>query len=730
MLGELRERVSQCIEHFEAEAPDEVTELKRDLDRYDRLRKAAGLNRRLLEQPSRLLPGVLGHIQGILEIVLGAIPTLIGLLLGLVPYLLARAYGKCIQKSGIQDLTRPQLLIVATIFVGYYALLISFVAKTYSDQATIAFIVILIVTSAFALTYFKRVRTIVAHIGDRTASWFKLGAVARVRQAQDQLVGRLDKMRNQYRQEVLGWAPLKKHSRPKATRAALIRVLLIALAVAGGLMFLEGYREKPIQGLRVGPSPWPTMVKANPEQARQHLLRDARGVLIAGQQLDEMQKRMAVLADDFQSGRRSFLEQNDQDEFRALLLAYVDLRAMLLKTIWMYRDNAPESPATTADDIRHTAFLTSYSAASLLTEKAWLIYDNYHDQPDIRRQLDLGDLAWGIPDHTYSHIVNSLTNRTAMAELQIATHRFERDLAANRFPQETPWIQLAERSKRSLPSVKKAFAGIGTRTLNRAVKEMQKQIENSADAVTPTVSVTVSRFRFKERPPHRGLVSPAQLDELRPILKPGDILIERRNWYISNCVLPGFWPHAALYLGSRDQLAALGVTEDPRVAPHMADFQGQDANGHDYAIIEAVGEGVIFTSLERSVGESDAVVILRPTLSDSDLGEALCRALSHRGKGYDFDFDFETPDRLVCTELVYRTYAPILDIPEMRTIAGKKRIAASDYVRMWADGQESDTPQLKLIRFYDFDEGQGIAVESDAKTLVETLERSRFTYMK
>jgi len=36
--------------------------------------------------------------------------------------------------------------------------------------------------------------------------------------------------------------------------------------------------------------------------------------------------------------------------------------------------------------------------------------------------------------------------------------------------------------------------------------------------------------------------------------------------------------------------------------------------------------------------------------------DALARGLSHEGKAYDFDFDFTRSDRMVCTEVVYRTY--------------------------------------------------------------------------
>ena len=69
----------------------------------------------------------------------------------------------------------------------------------------------------------------------------------------------------------------------------------------------------------------------------------------------------------------------------------------------------------------------------------------------------------------------------------------------------------------------------------------------------------------KIRAPRNGesLITPELLDRLRPLLEPGDILIERRNWYLSHAFLPGYWPHAALYVGSTEDLAAMGLADDP-----------------------------------------------------------------------------------------------------------------------------------------------------------------------
>jgi uncharacterized protein YycO len=85
-------------------------------------------------------------------------------------------------------------------------------------------------------------------------------------------------------------------------------------------------------------------------------------------------------------------------------------------------------------------------------------------------------------------------------------------------------------------------------------------------------------------------------------------------------------------------------------------FIARDEKQHEHAVIEAIGEGVVFTSLEHSVGEADSAAFLRPNLPQDRLNEAIARAFSHVGKPYDFEFDFFSTDKLVCSELVFRAY--------------------------------------------------------------------------
>lgn len=90
----------------------------------------------------------------------------------------------------------------------------------------------------------------------------------------------------------------------------------------------------------------------------------------------------------------------------------------------------------------------------------------------------------------------------------------------------------------------------------------------------------------------RSFYRPEDDDEMRRMLVNYLIVIERRNWYLSNAFLPGYWPHSALYIGTAEELRAMGFEADPRVAKHLAAFARPDAAGHVPAFIEAVSEGV------------------------------------------------------------------------------------------------------------------------------------------
>jgi hypothetical protein len=241
-----------------------------------------------------------------------------------------------------------------------------------------------------------------------------------------------------------------------------------------------------------------------------------------------------------------------------------------------------------------------------------------------------------------------------------------------------------------------------------------------------------------------SFITVEQIDEMEKLLLPGDILLERREWYLSNIGLPGYWPHAALYIGTAEQRSR--YFDDDSVKTLFADnhdfestLQSQypgaytasktpDHYGHLPRVIEAISEGVLFTTLEHSV-DADSVAILRPKLSKLEKAQAIKRAFHFSGRPYDFDFDFLTDSELVCTELIYKAYEPDKTFTGIkfptRKILGRTVVTANDMVEMVDDEHERDKAQLELIVFYDGHERRKSAVKSDLKSFRDSWKRPK-----
>lgn len=236
------------------------------------------------------------------------------------------------------------------------------------------------------------------------------------------------------------------------------------------------------------------------------------------------------------------------------------------------------------------------------------------------------------------------------------------------------------------------------------------------------VSTWLGSTRFRQPRDGQCMIRPAQLSEFHAKLKPGDILIERQNWFLSRAFMPGYWAHAALYVGTTNDLVRLGLDRDPRVVAQWKQYASRDAAGHEHLILEAVPEGVRMTTLEHCIGIADSAAVLRPRVSEDKVREAIGRAFSHLGKSYDFDFDFFSSDKLVCTELVYRCYDGAVQFP-LVTVMGRKTLPPTELVRKFVTERGRTNAQLECVCFLDGDERRGAAAFQEEAVFVNTLER-------
>ncbi len=175
------------------------------------------------------------------------------------------------------------------------------------------------------------------------------------------------------------------------------------------------------------------------------------------------------------------------------------------------------------------------------------------------------------------------------------------------------------------------------------------------------------------------------LARLCATLQPGDVLLVRAEHKLTGALLPGFWAHAAIYLGSRSELRALGLELRPHVQKHwLAVPEDGDRFGQ---VIEAISPRAVISPLEKCLF-ADHVAVLRPNVSAAERAAALTEAFGHLGKPYDFEFDFNVTTRIVCTELIYRCYhgRAGIQFPLVKRL-GRFTLSGSDIVNLFLDSQ-------------------------------------------
>lgn len=233
------------------------------------------------------------------------------------------------------------------------------------------------------------------------------------------------------------------------------------------------------------------------------------------------------------------------------------------------------------------------------------------------------------------------------------------------------------------------------------------------------------------RDEHEALISVAQVHEAVALARPGDIIVERRNWYLSNVGLPGFWPHAALFLGTPAELAvhfdddvtvraaygdAFTATLRRNHPAAWAEYASEDAAAHTRRIIEAVSEGVVFASAEHSLC-ADYIACMRPLRSKLEAARAIERAFGYAGRPYDFDFDFHTDAALVCSELVYKAWEPREDMRGVRLelveMLGRPTLPPNLAVAQYDRERDTAQRQLDFVFFVDGNESEKCARFAD-----------------
>lgn len=389
-------------------------------------------------------------------------------------------------------------------------------------------------------------------------------------------------------------------------------------------------------------------------------------VLSAAQALPTEAGLQSILLDAKNAEERRYYLPDEDERLREIFANYLRIRSVLLEAI---EDLEPYLAKKIGWQMDIKAFAIGYTAACMLVRSASFLIDLAQTMPVIWQKLDEEEVRYGLSRNCLSQIYRSLSSPMRMWRFYEATRFYEASRVeilalAELGKREAELIEMLESERPFIQKKKSIFIQRRLKfRLYDIIRSHQSGYKRamfhlfrfSGSAIAEMRQPFKKGFRFpsfKKSGASEKRVCEKVLNGLRERLLPGDILVTRHDDALSNLFLPGYWPHAAFYIGEGFQRESLLQRAGAIEAEVAAGFLRVPASA---CVVESKKDGVKYRALEETLAV-DSFLVLRSDLEPGELFDVLHRAMSHVGKRYDFLFDFTKADRLACTELVYRSF--------------------------------------------------------------------------
>ncbi len=371
------------------------------------------------------------------------------------------------------------------------------------------------------------------------------------------------------------------------------------------------------------------------------------------------------------------------------------IRTSLFPYALRYRHVLYRTDASIDDRDRIQSILISMAAALALYDNAYFMHEHIGESKTIRDKLNEAYPEYGVEENFYKDSMmraSALTYRSSMLD---AIRFFEENRQS-----------IAYHIARSDPTVQSLYAYIERSAMrsrlggDNAFTQISDQIGALLSRMAELPLATVDKLKFnlsKGVGNTMGMVRWRNgklrddrqfLSEFSSHLKPGDILLEKTPFALTDKTIPGHFGHAAIYIGTYEQLRDMGALDTPFVRRHIDEIK------EGKVILEALREGVVLNPIGQFMNIDDVAVLRPHRLSPDAMRTSLDLALSHFGKKYDFDFNVNTTETIVCSELVYAAY-PQIDFMTKKVLSSFT--ISPDDIAVLASG--NDNAPLELTFF-------------------------------
>lgn len=307
--------------------------------------------------------------------------------------------------------------------------------------------------------------------------------------------------------------------------------------------------------------------------------------------------------------------------------------------------------------VQASGIAMSLAAALLLYDNYLTVVTLYSSNPQIRQHLNRPDSGFALPSGALNRIERSFNSPLKRARtrrgldwleqhaVQLAVLDDEQNRYLRGLIEQSPSRRLIGQF-RPVGYVGGLVSTYGDYPLDALNLLKNEGVNFSSQAFGNAVGLVETR-RGKLYDRHDVLL------EVYGNLQPGDILLEKTPFRLTDAFIPGHWGHVAIWVGNEEQLRELGIWEHPLVQRYQQDIR------KGRGVVEALREGVTMNKLKHFLNVDDLAVLRHEQLSPAQRSEVVLQALRQVGKAYDFNFDVETTDRIVCSELVYHAYGDL-----------------------------------------------------------------------
>lgn len=501
---------------------------------------------------------------------------------------------------------------------------------------------------------------------------------------------------------------IKKKTRPYLPHAIVAFVLLIAFYVTWALFPVERS----------------ALVEMSAGEIRNEISNDTGSYVMLRKAADDFISTFEE--NGLLSKKVGELSKDERVEIRRLwrdgIMAFVEFDLLKAKYRGFYQIDYVAQPELHSDAfmLAYMAYITQYNACLQVVE---LVGNN-----EFMETL-LNEPGEGIPPESYFFMKQRFTHPNVILRMNAGAAYYE----------------LVKKDVTLDPALINDFRGRRRHFVKTVGMNIDKLMENPLDVmeraafetvlpIQKNVALQMSYIRTAKRD---YLITPEILAEHQPRLQPGDILIQRRNWHMTNIGIPGFWPHVALYIGTPDEIdvyfSDLGFQPLETIKALYPDtFQAlveQGEDGYPKRVIEAIRPGVVFQSLEASA-RCDYLGVIRPNMGKAEKFKVLLGAFANHGKPYDLNFDFTTENALVCSELVYKSYKAGSPLPLYPEIINGRRLLPPNRLAEQAVAEMGEGEAFEFVLFLDAVEKSDEIILGDAESFKQSWQRPKWDVLQ